>query len=83
MSYKSSNIVEMAKRIQNPNDDKPLPDCEGPKLHLFQDRKAAIDFRRLLSGADSGSGGHAHVFEVSIRSRIYALKVVWDKLCVL
>ena len=59
-----------------PNYNKPLPDCEGPKLHPFKDCNAAIEFRRLLSDDDSGIDGHAHVFEVSIRSNVYALKVV-------
>ena len=60
-----------------PNYNKQLPDCEGPKLRPFKNRKAAIGFHRLLSNEDSGTGGHAHVFEVSIRSKLYALKVVW------
>lgn len=53
-----------------------LPECDGPKLLPFKDRGSAIEFRRLLSDGESGSGGHAHVFEVSINSTVYALKVV-------
>ena len=59
-----------------PNYNKPLPGCEGPKLRPFKHRKAAVEFKRFLSDDDSGIGGHAHVFEVSIRSNTYALKVV-------
>ena len=58
------------------NYNEPLPTCEGPKLRPFKHRKAAIEFRCLLSDDESGSGGHAHVFKVSIRSNVYALKVV-------
>ena len=61
---------------QASNYSKPLPDCKGPKLKPFKDRKATIDFRRLLSAGESEEGGHAHVFEVSIKSVVYALKVV-------
>ena len=56
------------------NYNKPLPDCEGPKLPLFHHAKAPIRFRRLVS--DLESEGHGHVFEVSINSKVYALKVV-------
>ena len=59
-----------------PNFEKPLPSCKGPKLGPFKDRKARIDFRRLLNDGDSKSGGHAHVFEVCIKSVVYVLKVV-------
>ena len=59
-----------------PNYNKPLPDCKGPKLGPFKDREADIDFRRLLSDGNSESGGHAHVFEVCIKSVVYVLKVV-------
>ena len=62
---------------RTPDFDKPLPDCEGPKLHPFKHRKAAIKFHRLLSDTDMPqAGGDSHVFEVSIRSKVYALKVV-------
>ena len=57
-----------------PNFNKALPRCQGPKLHPFHDRKAVVTFLRLLSEVDSK--GHAHVFEVSIGSEYYALKVV-------
>ena len=56
------------------NFNKALPRCQGPKLHPFPDRKAVVTFLRLLSEVDSK--GHAHVFEVSIGSEHYALKVV-------
>ena len=59
-----------------PKYNRPVPDCRGPKLGPFKDRKATIDFRRLLSDGDSESGGHAHVFEVCIKSVVYVLKVV-------
>ncbi|KAL9128407.1 MAG: hypothetical protein Q9217_002898 [Psora testacea] len=58
--------------------DEPLPKCKGPKLHPFQDRTAVIDFVRLISDqgpSDTSEGGHAHVFEVSILSKTYALKM--------
>ena len=56
------------------NFNKALPRCEGPKLNPFHDRKAVVTFLRLLSEVDSK--GHANVFEVSIGSEYYALKVV-------
>ncbi len=57
-----------------PHYTEPLPQCEGPKLRPFKDHHRAIKFLRLLS--DIKSEGHAHVFEVSIGSKKYALKVV-------
>ena len=53
---------------------RPLPHSEGPRLHRFHDWKLVINFIRLLS--DVESAGHAHVFEVSIGSKAYALKMV-------
>ncbi len=53
---------------------KPLPECEGPKLVPFKDRKANVDFVRLLS--DNEQDGQSHVFEVSIKGKAYALKIV-------
>jgi hypothetical protein len=53
---------------------KPLPECEGPKLVPFKDRKANVDFVRLLS--DNEQNGQSHVFEVSIKGKAYALKIV-------
>ena len=47
---------------------------KGPKLDEFPRRGAHIVFRKLLS--DPESEGQAHVFEVAISSRVYALKVV-------
>ena len=57
-----------------PNDRKPLPQYEGPKLHPFRDTKSDVKSVRLLSDVDSG--GHAHVFEVSIGCKAYALKIL-------
>lgn len=59
----------------------PLPQCKGPKLHPFQKSKADIQFKRLLSNAQgtldsSDQAGHAYVFEISIDSKTYALKMV-------
>ena len=51
-----------------------IPRVEGPKLDEFPHRAAAINFRALLS--DPEAQGQAHVFEVEIRSKIYALKIV-------
>ena len=64
-----------------PSYDQPLPLCEGPKLQPFRKGKADITFKRLLrndqgSPDSSDEGGRAHVFEVSIDSKTYALKVV-------
>ncbi|KAI4199866.1 MAG: hypothetical protein LQ350_004314 [Teloschistes chrysophthalmus] len=49
-----------------------LPPCNGPKLHPFADRYAPIKFERLLSDAEAAL---AHVFEVTIAGKPYALKV--------
>ena len=56
-----------------PQYDKPLPTCEGPKLKLFHDLKAIVKLKRLLS---DNAEGHAHVFEASIGSKSYAIKIV-------
>jgi hypothetical protein len=53
---------------------KPLPECEGPRLAPFKDRKIKIDFVQLLS--DNEQNGQSHVFEVSIKGKAYALKIV-------
>ena len=53
---------------------KPLPTCEGPKLNPFHDLKAIVKLKRLISDNDSES--HAHVFEASIGSSSYAIKIV-------
>lgn len=57
-----------------PQYTEPLPQCEGPKLHPFHDPTPAVVFHRLLSEKDSE--GHAHIFEATIESEIYAVKVV-------
>ena len=53
---------------------KMLPQCDGPTLHPFSDGGSDIHFVRLLS--DNERVGHSHVFEVIIKGRHYALKVV-------
>ncbi len=68
-----------------PSYDQPLPLCEGPKLHPFPKGKVDITFKRLLQNDQDSSDssyeeGRAHVFEVSIDSKTYALKVV--RVCV-
>ena len=58
-----------------PSYNKPLPQCDGPKLApLARKRNAKVEFIRLLS--DLKAEGHAHVFEVLIDSEEFALKVV-------
>ena len=56
------------------NYNEPLPSCEGPKLPPFPIFKAPIKFKSLVS--DPKSEGHGHVFQVSIGSQVYALKIV-------
>ena len=53
-----------------------LPDCKGPKLNRFVRTESPIEFVRLLSGND---GVHSHVFQVTIDSKQYALKLVRSK----
>ena len=67
--------MKMSESNQMHASNSPLPQCEGPKLHAFHDPKAEITFHRLLSDNDS-EGGHAHVFEATIGSTAYALKMV-------
>ena len=59
--------------ITVPHYDEPLPTCEGPKLKPFH-IKAIVKFKRLLS--DKDSDGHAHVFEASIGTSSFAIKIV-------
>ena len=56
-----------------PQYDQPLPTCEGPKLNPFHELRAIVKFKRLLS---DNTGGHAHVFEASIGSSSFAIKIV-------
>ncbi|KAL8963810.1 MAG: hypothetical protein Q9183_004937 [Haloplaca sp. 2 TL-2023] len=53
--------------------DNPLPPCEGAKLLPFQGRYAPLHFKRLIS--DPVRDQKSHVFEVTIGSDVYALKV--------
>lgn len=57
-----------------------LPQCKGPKLHPFPHRHAKINFVRLIS--DPEAEGQSHVFEVSINSESYALKVVSNSVAI-
>ena len=57
-----------------PQYTEPIPLCEGPKLHRFHKPKAAVTCKRLRS--DIESEGHAHVFEATIGSATYAIKMV-------
>ena len=58
-----------------PKYTEPLPLCEGPRLHPFLRLKPGlVTFSRLLS--DINSDGHAHVFEATIGSATYAIKMV-------
>ncbi|KAL8951220.1 MAG: hypothetical protein Q9222_002783 [Ikaeria aurantiellina] len=52
----------------------PLPQCDGPKLHPFDDDTARLEFIRILS--DTSIDADAYVFEVSIGGQPFALKVV-------
>ena len=54
----------------------PLPTCEGPKLDKFEYCGAAINFIRLLSAEAEGLDGK--MFEVEIKAKHYALKMVID-----
>ena len=60
--------------ITIPQYNEPLPTCEGPKLKPFHDQKAIVKFKRLLS--DKDAEGHAHVFEATIGSLTFAIKIV-------
>lgn len=57
---------------------KELPPCDGPKLHVFEHRRARIEWLELLekSSPESHSASQGYVFKVKINSKIYALKVV-------
>ena len=67
-------------RLSAPVYKGPIPQCEGPKLEEFSHRRATVDYRALLS--DPESDGQAHVFEVRIGSRNYALKIVCQRVFV-
>lgn len=70
-----SDIVKANQKLLTSNK---LPPCKGPKLHAFRDSSSPITFLELLERAEpyEDSGFQAYVFKVSIKSRIYALKVV-------
>ena len=60
--------------ITIPQYNEPLPSCEGPKLNPFHELKAIVKFEKLLS--DKHGEGQAHVFEASIGSSTFAIKIV-------
>ena len=64
----------MGNMSESPDYTGPLPQCEGPQLHPFDEHKGTVKFLRLIS--DLNSEGHAHVFEVSMGRKKYALKLV-------
>lgn len=51
-----------------------LPPIAGPKLHRFVDSDAEVKFVQLLT--DPESDPNTHVFEVTIATKTYALKIV-------
>jgi len=53
--------------------DSKLPPCPGPKLAMFKDHDARIQWVKRLDITDSTRG---MVFEVIIQSKRYALKIV-------
>ena len=57
-----------------PQYTEPLPQCDGPKLKPFKLPMPTPKFHRLISDPDAE--GQAHVFEASIGSTVYAIKVV-------
>ena len=54
----------------------PLPQCDGPKLKPFKLPMPTPEFHRLISDSDAEGHAQAHVFEASIGSTAYAIKVV-------
>ena len=57
-----------------PQYTEPLPLCDGPKLNPFKLPMPNPEFHRLISDPDAE--GQAYVFEASIGSTVYAIKVV-------
>lgn len=65
--------------IQNPSLATGTPRFlfSAPKLQPFEYQDDPIEWRRRLDVEQTGQNGtNAYVFEVKIRSRVYALKVV-------
>ena len=57
----------------------PLPQIDGPKLHVFPHHSQSLEFLQTISAFEQNapdSGGDAHVFKVRIGGEDYALKVV-------
>ena len=73
---RAKGSIKGGRRVPFPVElDKALPKYDGPKLDAFQHHDATIEFISLLSAESPGDD--AHVFEVVIQSKHYALKVVW------
>ena len=75
MIQKQGNDAKSLRRYS----DTALPKCEGSKLEPFTIDGDVYFIRLLNTNKDeetSESGGHVHVFEVSMDGQIFALKVV-------
>lgn len=70
----ANNPFETKMSHRYPSYDTPLPLCEGPKLQPYHNAMAVVKFRRLLSTSDTEAT--SYVFEVSIDSELFALKMV-------
>ena len=72
--FKSKRTKFLWEQTSSAGLQRALPQCEGPKLQPFPDPKPVVKFHRLLS--DKDADGHARVFEASINSTAYAVKIV-------
>lgn len=71
------------QRANTTSDLDDLPPCPGPKLHAFPHRNLPIEWLgRLDEDREelSESSTEGYVFKVKIGSRLYALKVVSNRL---
>lgn len=74
MPYTINQLDDGDLELRSVNLKGPQPRCNGPKFHPFSDRRATINVIKRLD--DPAVQGQAHVFEVAITGRTYALKVV-------
>lgn len=74
MPYTINQVDDSDPDLGLINLEGPQPRCEGPKFHPFPNRRATINVIKRLD--DPAIQGEAHVFEVSIARKPYALKVV-------